>query len=303
MGKKIAAPVTCAIIIVAFNDPHNLKRLLPSLAQLDTDLKLHLVVVDNSTDNTAADAIASLAAHAAKSLHATYHRQPDNLGFAGGVNQGIVEARGADYYWSLNSDTTVDPHALDALHNAARTTKAAIIGGQIVYADDKTVYYAGGTAHSWLGVVEHPRRNKPVLAHDPARFVTFVNGCSMFIPKATITTYGALYEPYFMYYEETDLCSRILARGGSLYYESAARIAHFTRHTDDKSANAVYYLTRNHWLYIARNIHGIRRVTASIAVTAFQVYRFVKYLTNPDLRNAIVHGLRDAAKHTYGPRH
>ena len=125
----------------------------------------------------------------------------------------------------------------------------------------------------------------------------------MFMPRATLETYGALYEPYFMYYEETDLCSQIVSKGGTLYYESAAHVQHFTKHSDDKSATSVYFLTRNHWLYLARTIHGWQRVTATIAVAAFQLYRFVKYLTNPTLRNAIVRGWRDALRHTYGPQH
>lgn len=303
MGQKVATSTTCAIIVVAFNDPHNLERLLPTLAALQSNLTIHLVCIDNSTDANAATAIKHLVTGAPKNLHATYHRQDENKGFAGGVNQGLHEAKDDDYYWLLNSDTTVEPQALDALHKAAQVTHAEIVGAQIVYADDRTIYYAGGVAYPWLGVVGHPRRNKPVHAHDPSRPVTFINGCSMFMPKETITTYGALYEPYFMYYEETDLCSHILARGGTLYYESAARVSHFTKHTDDKSATSVYFLTRNHWLYLSRNIHGLQRITATIAVTAFQLYRFIKYSMNPTLRNAIVRGWRDAVTHTYGPQH
>lgn len=300
MGEKVARP-TVAVVIVAFNDPANIKRLLQSLAKTRGAFTLETVVVDNSISNALANDIGSIVGKAPTALHASYHRQKGNLGFAGGVNAGLQAAH-PDYYWLINSDTTVAPDAISHLLTTAQTTQAAAVGSLILYADDKTVYYGGGTANDWLGIVRHPGRNRPPQPHDATRPISFINGCAMFLPAATIKKYGALFTPYFMYYEETDLCARIRRGGETLYYEPDSIVYHFTPHTDDKSPLSVYFLTRNHWLYVARNLNFLQQITARLAITGFQLYRFLHYLRQPTLRQAIVAGWRDALRHHYGPK-
>lgn len=301
MGKEVVTTPSVGVVIVAFNDPVNITRLLPSLAKTTGDFTLHTIVVDNSTDDAAAAQIKSIVTSAPATLHASYHAQTENRGFAGGVNAGLKLAD-TDYIWLLNSDTTVDSNAIQTLITTAQTTNAAVVGSRILYADDKTVYYAGGYAANWLGIVRHPGRNLPASTTDSTRTVTFVNGCAFFMPAQTVKKYGALFEPYFLYYEETDYCARIIAKGGALYYEPTSIVHHHTAHTDDKTPTSVYFLTRNHWLYVARTIHGAKRLTAVLAIAIFQLYRFVRYSNKPDLRSAIVRGWRDAVAHRYGKK-
>jgi|GEM_PF-5426805 len=301
MGQKVTSPPSIGIVIVTFNDPKNLRRLGESLAALTGPFTLQTSIIDNSTDPPAAAELKTLTASLPTKLHATYHPQTGNLGFAAGVNAG-QRSLTTDYYWFINSDTTVDPNALTVLLETARTTQAAVLGSLILYADDQTIYYAGGTALNWLGIVRHPRRNQPADPHDTARAVSFVNGCAMFMPANTVKQYGPLYEPFFMYYEETDLCARIIKAGGKLFYEPRSIVYHYTNHTDDKSPFSVYFLTRNHWLYLSRNMKGLQQLTARLAVTVFQLYRFTKYLFKPPLRHAIVAGWRDAITKHYGQK-
>lgn len=301
MGKTVDSLPSVAVVIVAFNDPDNIRRVIGSLAQTTGPFTLQVVIVDNSTNPAAAEAVQKRTAAAPARLHASYHRQKSNRGFAGGVNAGLQAAH-TDYYWLINSDTSVEPDAITRLLETAQRTKAAVVGSRILYGDDKTIYYAGGSANNWLGIVRHPRQNQPPLAHDHTRPVTFVNGCAMFMPATTIHRYGMLFEPYFMYYEETDLCARIIRAGGALYYEPRSVIYHYTPHSFDKTPLAVYFLTRNHWLYIRRNLRRLQLVTATLAVTCFQLYRLARFTRQPALRRAHIAGWLDAVKNHYGPR-
>lgn len=300
MGQKITEP-SVGVVVVAFNDPRNIARVLASLIKVRGPFALTVCVVDNSTHTADATKIRSSVDRATKKISVEYYPQTSNLGFAGGVNAGLRHLK-TDYYWLINSDTTVEPAAITYLIETARATGAAAVGSRILYADDKTIYYAGGVAVSGLGIVRHPHRNRPANPHDTTRPVTFVNGCAMFLPAATITKHGMFYEPYFMYYEETDLCARIIHSGGTLYYEPRSVVYHHTNHTDNKSPLSMYFLTRNHWLYISRNLNGLSRLTARCAVVCFQLYRYIRYMGNPPLRQAIVAGWRDALTKHYGKR-
>lgn len=302
MGQTVRVqPPKVGVIIVAFNDPENLTRLFESLKKATGDYTLQTVVVDNSTSAPAAAKIKTLVSKAPVELNPLYVAQKENLGFAGGVNAGL-KAVNPDYYWLINSDTTVDSKAISALLATAQETQAAIIGSQILYGDDQTVYYAGGKANNWLGIVQHPGRNQPAPTSDTARPVTFVNGCTMFMPAQTIQKYGGMFESYFMYYEDTDLCAHILQMGGKLYYEPKSIVQHYTPHSDNKSVTALYFLTRNHWLYINRNLAWYYQLVARPAVLVFQLFRWLKYVTKKDFRRAITAGWRDAIKHQYGPK-
>lgn len=298
MGEKVA------VIILAYNDPLNIRRVLLSLANSkQTGFSLSAYVVDNSTIKSDRESIERLVKHHQR--WAMYSPQAKNTGFAGGMNRGMKLALedGADYLFLLNSDTAVRQNTIGQLLRSQKETGAAIIAPLVVYGDrPRIVWYAGGKVISWLGIVRHPRRNKPYRPNDRRRQVSFINGTAMLLPKETIKQYGNLYEPYFMYYEETDWDARIIRQGGSLWYEPRVLVLHFTPSTDDKSVNSVYYLTRNHWLYLNRNISWWWQITARPAIVAFQLYRFIKYLRQPEFREAIISAWRDTLKGKYGPR-
>lgn len=89
----------CSIIILSYNQLHYTKRCLESIRRYTTDIEYELIVIDNGSDQETIDYLTS---------------QPDlklivnkeNLGFAGGCNQGICVAEG-EYIMLLNNDTLV----------------------------------------------------------------------------------------------------------------------------------------------------------------------------------------------------
>lgn len=304
MVKKIVKPKV-ATLIISYNDHEDVERCLTSLKKTSTKTFEHVVIlIDNSTDKDARTKIAHIARK--YSTLVVFKPQEKNLGFASGMNKGyyLADKEQADYYFMLNIDTEIMPDTIEKLLASQQKSEAAIIAPLITFGDTKDIiYYAGGTTVWWLGIVRHPHRHQPVNPYDKkGRFVTFVNGCALLIPKTTISQYGNLFANYFMYYEETDLCARILHGGGTLYYEPKALVKHYTPHTDDKSANSIYYLTRNHWLFIKRNLAWWNKLTAVPAVICFQLYRLLKYTFKTDHRRAILQGMKDAIFNHYGQR-
>lgn len=116
-----------SVLIVNYNGKPYLEDLLRSLER-QTHPSFEILVVDNgSTDGSAALVRQSFP-------QVRWIEAGENLGFAGGNNLGIREARG-EYVALLNNDTVVDPRWLEALVEEARTgPEIAAVGSKIVFA-------------------------------------------------------------------------------------------------------------------------------------------------------------------------
>lgn len=292
---------TVAVIIVSFNDASNIERCLTSLRPELTD-QVHVHLIDNSTDLEQRTKIAQICQHQPKVF---YDCPKKNTGFAAGNNRALADefAKGADYCFLLNSDTEIKAGSIAKLVTAQLDHEAALVAPKIVYGDRPNIFwYGGGRWQPWLGIVRHHRRNEPVIKQIQ-QTITFVNGCAMLIPKSTYDRIGGFFTPYFMYYEDSDYSVQLVKAGYKLLYEPQAVVKHFVPPITDKSPLALYYLTRNHWLFWSRTARGLSKITAAFAITIFQLIRFCRHSLHQTKRQAIICGWRDALKKTYGKNH
>jgi len=121
-----AAPLV-SIITVNFNGERYLRGLLSALEE-QTYPRLEVLLVDNgSTDG-------SIPLVEREYPEVRVLRAGENLGFAGGNNLGIDEARG-DYVALINNDTVPDPNWLLHLVETAETSdRIAAVGSKILFA-------------------------------------------------------------------------------------------------------------------------------------------------------------------------
>jgi GT2 family glycosyltransferase len=148
-----------------------------------------------------------------------------NLGFAGGCNVGIRHAlaRGADFVWLLNNDTTVDSGALQALVDKAQTDPRIGAVGSVIYFMEKPECmqcWGGGYVNFWLGKSGHY-----VEAIDDDK-VEFITGCSLLTPRRAIEGVGVLDEGFFMYWEDSDFCFRLRSAGWHLAVAEESKVWH-----------------------------------------------------------------------------
>ncbi|MDO8472017.1 MAG: glycosyltransferase family 2 protein, partial [bacterium] len=228
MGENLNQPPSVAIIIVTFNDPANLSRCLTSLKKelIGQALRCHLTVVDNSTDDSAKKNIAQLVKRVKQ---AVYIDPKTNTGFARGNNIALKQEfdQGTDYCFLLNSDTELFKGSIAELVETQIKTNSALVGPTLVYGDRPQIYwYGGGRWQPYLGIVRHLGRNELVRPQS-AQAVTFINGAALLIPKATYLKYGGFFEPYFMYYEDSDYSAQLVRAGEQLYYEPRVVIKHY----------------------------------------------------------------------------
>ena len=96
------------------------------------------------------------------------------------------------------------------------------------------------------------------------RDVDFVVGCALMVKRAVLERIGLLDERYFIYYEESDLCARVLAAGHRVVYQPEARLWHKVSQTFGQSSEfTLYYMRRNVFLYLG--LHGRRPTLGRLA--------------------------------------
>ena len=144
----------------------------------------------------------------------TLFATPSNLGYAGGVNAGILAAE-EDWnaVWVLNPDTFPGPEALAALIYRQAQGGYGMVGSRLLFAADGQVQCWGGIAwHRWLyrgrllGFRKPPETNPHIAAVE--RAMTFISGASMFATRDYVRHVGLMDESFFAFDEDVDWCMR-----------------------------------------------------------------------------------------------
>lgn len=103
--------VDVSIIIPVYNASRYTQECIESVYSVENQVKFELIVVDNNSND---DTEKLISPEVDRRHNFSYHRLEKNLGFSGGVNEGIKRAKGK-YILLLNNDTRVTDHWLDNL--------------------------------------------------------------------------------------------------------------------------------------------------------------------------------------------
>ena len=174
----------------------------------------------------------------------------ENIGFAGGNNYGIRIAlrEKSEYIVLINNDTVVEPDFLLKLLEVTNKKKdVGIVTGKILYYWEKQyIYYAGGKFDFILGRSEHTNQNR--LDGNKSHYISeesFATACLWMIPCEIFKIVGFIDESYYLYYEDTDFCCRVIQAGFKIYYCNDSVIYHKVGRTTDTDPRKTYYIARN----------------------------------------------------------
>ena len=181
----------------------------------------------------------------------------ENLGFTGGNNLGMREAKG-DYVFIVNNDTEVTPNLLEKLLAPFSKDQAiGVVSPKIKFYDHPTIIqYAGFRPMNPFTGQTGAEGNKEEDRgqHDVPGETFGAHGAAMMVKREVIEKVGMFAEKFFIYYEEWDWSARIRRAGYKIYYQPEATIYHKESITMGKeSAIKAYYHTRNRILYMRRN--------------------------------------------------
>src|SRR5271156_5281237 len=128
-----------SVITVNFNHNHVTEALLASISKLNT-YPIEIIVVDNGST------VNPVPQWKIQYPNIQFIRSEDNLGFSGGNNLGIKEAKG-DYLFFVNNDTEFTEHLVDRLVDTLNDhPEAGMVSPKIRYFDQPgMLQYAGFT--------------------------------------------------------------------------------------------------------------------------------------------------------------
>jgi GT2 family glycosyltransferase/glycosyltransferase involved in cell wall biosynthesis len=179
-----------------------------------------------------------------------------NLGFAGGCNLGVQQARGSIAGF-LNNDAR--PHqdwvraAVDVL--LAEPTVGAVASKVLDWTGERIDFVDGGLTWFGMGYKTH-QGERDDGRFDTARDVLFGTGSAMFVRTDTYRLLSGFDERFFMFYEDVDLGWRLNLRGWRFRYEPAS-VAYHRHHrsmaTMD-SSRETYLLERNALAALYKNV-------------------------------------------------
>jgi hypothetical protein len=258
-----------AVIIVHWLNMADTTECLNSLAVVDHD-RLQVIVVNNGSPDFNEGAVR----HALPGV--VVLNAPTNLGFAGGNNLGIHRALddGADLVLLLNNDTIVHPDLIRAMLPAFEDPGVGIAGPVITYYDNPcTVWSAGGAYSRLLGYTLNPQMDRPlarVLAEGD-READYINGCALMIRADLLRQLGGLWEDFFLYFEEADLCLRATRAGFRCRVVAHALVQHKVsssggvRGSNAFTPSKAYYFGRNIFHLLRRNTRGLWAISGTVS--------------------------------------
>lgn len=245
-----------SVITVNYNGFRDTCALLDALRQ-HLRLSYEVLVVDNGSVRDEAALLRE------RYPEARCIRSERNLGFAGGNNLGIREAK-AEYLLFLNNDTYITDNSLSVLYETIRNHPELGGGSPKIKFDDTAhhIQFAGYTPLSeitlrnrLIGFGEEDRGQ-----YDEGHPTPYLHGAAMLVRREVIQKAGEMPESYFLYYEELDWSTRMTRAGYQLWYEPRATVYHKeSRTTGAGSPLKNYYLTRNRLLYAWRWRKGLKK--------------------------------------------
>jgi len=218
-------------------------------------------------------------------------RSDRNLGFSGGNNWGIRQAKG-EFIFIVNNDTELTPDLIRLLLEPFYLNPSiGAVSPKIKYFEHPDIIqYAGFRPMnkftgrtSTVGEGERDTGQYAVSQATPA-----AHGCAMMVKKEVIEKTGMFPEKFFLYYEEWDWSVRIQKAGYIIWYQAAATIFHKESMSVGKeNPLKVYYHTRNRIMYMRRNSPAIPLVVFTLFFTFFSLPKAIaRYLVNGQFSQA-----------------
>ena len=280
-----------SIITINYNGLEDTCALIETIPFND---KMEVIVVDNASSKDEATEIGN------RFPHVKVIRSDKNLGFAGGNNLGIQEARGK-YIFLVNNDTFFKDFNVNTLIERLESSPSiGVVCPKIRFAwENNPIQFAGYTPLSQITV-----RNKSIGfgEEDQGQYETphptpYAHGAAMMLKREMIDKVGLMPEYYFLYYEELDWSMMIKRANYEIWYEPTCTIYHKeSQSTGQNSPLRTYYITRNRLLLVKRNWKSFTKYLSYcylICIVAFRdIFKYAIFW-QWSLLKAVIRGIKD----------
>ncbi|MCP4004706.1 MAG: glycosyltransferase family 2 protein [bacterium] len=232
-----------SVVIPVFNRAELTRQCLDSIQRIGASTPFEVIVVDNGSTDGTAEVLRNRPDWVRVSVNST------NQGFASACNQGAEMATG-DQLLFLNNDTRALDDWLDPLVRVLESEPSAMIVGSRLLYEDGTIQHAGVVMSKTLRSPYHiycgSSGNHPVV--NRFREFRMVTGACMLVRRSAFEDAGGFDLGFRNGFEDVDLCLKIRAAGGRVFYEPKSCLYHYESQTpgrhSDEAANLALLLAR-----------------------------------------------------------
>ena len=168
-----------------------------------------------------------------------------NLGYCGGNNVGIKDAKG-EFIVILNPDTIVEPDWIDELLNAYQEFGQGLYQPKILSLNEERIIQSTGNMLHVFGFgFARDKGNEVSDKKEEIEKIGYASGTCLFTSRKVIEKIGLLDEFLFLYHDDLDLGWRAAQVGINSYYVPKSKIFHVESYSLKWSSKKFYWLERN----------------------------------------------------------
>jgi len=227
-----------SVIVLNYNAGDLLLNCIDSLKK-STYANLEILVVDNISSD--------------ESQRKCKEKFPDikliqnekNLGYCGGNNVGIKEAKG-EFIVILNPDTIVESNCVKELILAHKKFGDGLYQPKILSLNEENIIQSTGNMLHVFGFgFARDKGNRITDKKEEVEKIGYASGTCLFTSRKVIEKVGLLDEFLFLYHDDLDLGWRAAQIGINSYYVPDSKIFHVESYSLKWSAKKFYWLERN----------------------------------------------------------
>jgi GT2 family glycosyltransferase len=260
-----------SFIIVNYRVEKLLVNCLKSIYKHIANIPFEIIVVENNPSS-------DLSIRLSKFKNLTYVKAWDNLGFAKGNNLGAKHARG-EYLFFLNPDTEIISGDIKKLISNFKDKNVGIAAPLLVDAKNKPFELQGSGRLTPLAAIfslsfiykvwpnnkiaydfwlKHWDKKKKIETET-------VPGTAILIKKKLLKKIGGFDENIFLFFEENDICNRVIDLGYKLVIDPSAKVFHYWGASTKKEKKIGRIFLKSRFYYFKKH-YG---VLSSILVNLF----------------------------------
>tara|TARA_Y100001936_G_C15986987_1_gene620118 strand:+ start:53 stop:1093 length:1041 start_codon:yes stop_codon:yes gene_type:complete len=169
----------------------------------------------------------------------------ENLGYCGGNNVGIKEAKG-EFIIILNPDTIVQANCINELISAYNKFGEGLYQPKILSLNEENIIQSTGNMLHVFGFgFARDKGNKIEEKIEEIEKIGYASGTCLFTSREVINKVGLLDEFLFLYHDDLDLGWRAAQIGINSYYVPKSKIFHVESYSLKWSSKKFYWLERN----------------------------------------------------------
>ncbi|MGL5203416.1 glycosyltransferase family 2 protein [Cetobacterium sp.] len=227
-----------SIIMVNYNTLELTKNTINSVIEKTSNIDYEIILIDNDSKDGSHEYFSSLNLD-----NFRYIQSGSNLGFGKANNLGYKIASG-NYIFLLNTDTLLVNNAIKILFDEIyKDNKIGVVGGNLYDMDMNPVHSFLKEIYSFkteiyinfgfilnipkkiVGILKSQKRDDFNYSNNIIE-VGYITGADMMIRRECIEAVGFFDPDFFMYFEETELTSRIKKVGYKIVSVPGAKIIH-----------------------------------------------------------------------------